>query len=154
MPDPTPAPPTPPTPPTPPAQQQPPAQQPVAAGLQISEETQKKFKDLIELIKKSESMNDEERQYWINILPIMTPEQIQNLREILENERKQLAAIDAKYQTEVDKVGQAEVIKQTEEERRKRREERTGKESAYKEQEEKATEDILKQIEGSGAGAP
>ena len=94
-------------------------------------------------------MNDEERQYWINILPIMTPEQIQNLREILENERKQLAAIDAKYQTEVDKAGQAEILKHTEEERRKRRQERTGKETAHKQEEDKATEDILKQIEGA-----
>lgn len=136
--------PTPPTPANPP-----PTQQPPASGLQITEDTQKKFPDLIDLISKSESMNNEERQYWINILPIMTPEQIQNLREILENERKQLSAIDAKYQTEVDKVGQAEIIKQTEEERRSRRLERTGKEAAHREEEEKATEDILNQIEGS-----
>ncbi len=110
----------------------------------------KKFPDLIELIKKSESMNDEERQYWINILPIMTPEQIQNLREILDNERKQLAAIDAKYQTEIDKLGQTEVVRQTEEQRKKQRTERSSKEAAHKEQEDKATEDILKQIEGDG----
>ncbi|NOS68224.1 MAG: hypothetical protein HOO67_07780, partial [Candidatus Peribacteraceae bacterium] len=103
---------------------------------------------LIALIKASESMNDEERQYWINILPIMTPEQIQNLRDILENERKQLAAIDAKYQTEIDKLGQAEVVKQTEEERTKRRMERSGKEEAHKKQEVEAADDILKQIEG------
>ena len=111
---------------------------------------QQKFGDLIALIKKSESMNDEERQYWINILPIMTPEQIQNLRDILENERKQLAAIDQKYQTEIEKLGDAEVVKQTEEERKKRRLERTGKETAHKEQEDKTADDILKQIEDAG----
>ena len=139
MPDPTPTP--------PPSGQQPPP----AAGFQISEETKKKFGDLIELIKKSESMNEEERQYWVNILPIMTPEQIQNLRDILENERKQLAAIDSKYQTEVDTLGQAEVIRQTEEARRTKRLERTGKETAYKQQEDKATENILRQIENDGS---
>ena len=133
-----------PTPPPPPAQGQ-------TTGLQIPPEVAKKFADLLELIKKSESMNDEERQYWINILPIMTPEQIQNLRDILENERKQLAAIDSKYQTEIEKLGQAEVVKQTEEERRKRREERSGKETAHKQQEEEAAEDILKQIEDAGS---
>ena len=128
-----------PQPPPPPAQQQ--------SGLQIPEDLLKKFSDLIELIKKSESMNDEERQYWINILPIMTPEQIQNLRDILENERKQLAAIDAKYQTEIEKLGQAEIIKQTEEERSKRRLERSGKEATHKKTEDAAADDILKQIE-------
>ncbi len=133
-----------PTPPPPPAQGQ-------TTGLQIPPEVAAKFGDLLELIKKSESMNDEERQYWINILPIMTPEQIQNLRDILENERKQLAAIDSKYQTEIEKLGQAEVVKQTEEERRKRREQRTGKETAHKQQEDQAADDILKQIEDGGS---
>ncbi len=129
----------------------PPGQQP-QTGLQIPEDLLKKFPDLIQLIKASESMNDEERQYWINILPIMTPEQIQNLRDILENERKQLAAIDSKYQTEIEKLGQTEVIRQTEEERVKRRQERSGKEAAHKEKEDQAADDILKQIEGGGAG--
>ena len=123
-------------------------------GLQISEELRKKYPDLVELIQRSESMNDEERQYWVNILPVMTPEQVQNLRDILENERKQLAAIDAKYQTEVDKLGQAEVARQTGEERRAQRLERTGKETAHKHEEDKATEDILKQIEDAGASPP
>lgn len=144
MPDPTPTPP-----PPPPAAQQPPAQQP-AAALQVPQEVLTKYPDLVELIKKSESMNAEERQYWVNILPVMTPDQVQNLRDILENERKQLAAIDSKYQTEIDKLGQAEVVRQTEEQRKKQRTERTGKETAHKQEEEKATEDILKQIEGEG----
>ncbi|MSR86668.1 hypothetical protein EXS70_00640 [Candidatus Peribacteria bacterium] len=109
-----------------------------------------KFGDLIELINKSESMNEEERKYWVGILPVMTPEQIQNLRDILENERKQLASIDAKYQGEIDKVASAESVKQTEEDRTKRRMERTGKEAAHKEKEDEATEDILKQIEEAG----
>src|SRR5439155_1544478 len=102
--------------------------------------------------KHSESMNDEERQYWIHILPIMTPEQVGNLREILENERKQLAAIDAKYQTEIDKLGQAEVVRQTEEERRARRMQRSSSEASHKEQEEKAAEDLLKQMDDAQGG--
>ena len=126
----------------------PPGQQ---SGLQIPEDVLKKHGDLIALIKQSESMNDEERQYWINILPTMTSEQVQNLRDILENERKQLAAIDAKYQTEIEKLGQAEVVKQTEEERTKRRLERSGKEAAHKEQEDKTADNILRQIEGDGS---
>ena len=94
-------------------------------------------------------MNDEERQYWVNILPIMTPEQVQNLRDILDNEKKQLAAIDAKYQSDIDTVGSAETIRQTEEQRKTRRLERTGKETEHKKQEAQATDDILKQIESA-----
>ena len=119
-------------------------------GLQIPADLQQKFSDLIELIKKSESMNDEERQYWINILPVMTPEQVQNLRDILENERRQLAAIDSKYQTDIEKLGQSEVLRQTEEERRSRRLQRSSAETTHKEQEDKATDDILKKIEDEG----
>lgn len=125
----------------------PPSGQQSQGDLQIPEDLLKKHGDLIALIKQSESMNDEERKYWINILPIMTPEQIKNLRDILENERKQLAAIDAKYQTEIEKLGQVEIIRQTEEERAKRRQARSGKEAAHKKQEDRVAEDILKRIE-------
>lgn len=145
MPDPTPAP-VGQNPPQPPAQQnppQPPAQQ---GGLTVPPEVQQKFGDLIALIRGSESMNDEERQYWINILPIMTPEQIQNLRDILDNEKKQLAAIDAKYQTELDRLGDKEAIRQTEEERKARREKRSSAEATHKQQEDTTADDILKQI--------
>lgn len=56
-----------------------------------------KFGDLIELIKNSKSMDDGERQYWIDVLPIMSDDQIQNLRNILDNEKKQLAQAEAAY---------------------------------------------------------
>jgi hypothetical protein len=117
------------------------------SGFTVSADVAQKFPDLIALIKQSESMNDEERQYWINILPVMTPEQLQNLRDILNNEKKQLAAIDAKYQTDIQKIGQADTVKQTEEERRKKRMERQSQEQSHKSTEEQATEDILKKIE-------
>lgn len=56
-----------------------------------------KFGDLVELIKASKSMDDSERQYWIDVLPIMSEDQIQNLRNILDNEKKQLAEAEAAY---------------------------------------------------------
>ena len=116
--------------------------------LTIPADVQQKYPQLLELIKGSESMNDEERQYWINILPIMTPDQVKNLSDILENERKQLAAIDAKYQTEIQRIGQTEVTRQTEEERKKRRDQRASSEDTDKKQEDAAADDLLKQIGG------
>ncbi len=111
--------------------------------------TKEKHGELLELILASESMNDEERQYWINILPIMTPEQIGNLREILKNEREQLKAIDKKYAKEIQEIGQERLIRETQDAHRKRREERLHKEHAVEEEEDKRTEQLLKQIESS-----
>lgn len=66
------------------------------ADLNVPEETQKQFGDLVAMIRKSRSMNDEEKQYWVDVLPIMTKEQVTNLREILENEQKQVAEAEAR----------------------------------------------------------
>lgn len=95
-------------------------------------------------------MNDEERQYWINILPIMTPEQIQNLRHILDNEKTQLAAIDDKYGKEISALGQEELIRQADEKRRERRQKLQSTEQQEEEAEESKAEDLLKRIEEEG----
>ena len=118
-------------------------------GLVIPEDIRQKHPEIIELIQHSESMNDEERQYWINILPIMTPDQIENLKGILDNEKKQLAAIDKKYSKQIEQMGQEELIRRTEMERRGLRSERETKESKHDLEDEAHAEDLLKQIEGA-----
>ena len=118
-----------------------------ASNLTISDDVRQKFPDLIDLIVKSESMNDEERQYWINILPIMTPEQTQNLRDILDNEKKQLADIDEKYSSQTDAASDQELIAKTDASRQQRRAERTEKEEVHLKEEDAQTEDLLKKIE-------
>lgn len=65
--------------------------------LNVPEDIVAKFGDLIELIKGSKSMDDSERQYWVDVLAIMSEDQIQNLRDILDNEKKQLAQAEAVY---------------------------------------------------------
>ncbi len=106
-----------------------------------------KFPELVALIKGSESMNDEERQYWMNILPIMTPEQLASLKDILDNEKKQLKAIDEKYSHEMEKLGQTEFIRKAEEERQAKRQNRQSAEQAHKAEEERKAENILQEIE-------
>ena len=118
-----------------------------SSGVTIPDDLRKKFPDLVELIVQSESMNDEERQYWVNILPIMTPDQVQNLRDILENEKKQLADIDKKYRTDIDASAAKDRIAETEASRKMRREERTDKEQEYERKEDEQTADLLKKIE-------
>jgi len=63
-----------------------------------------KFPDLVKLIYETESINSEEREYWMQIMPIMTEEQITKFREILVNEKNELAKLDQDYQTEMAKL--------------------------------------------------
>ena len=67
------------------------------SSLSVPADTQEKFGELIELIKGSRSMDASERQYWVDVLPIMSEDQIQNLRDILDSEKKQLAEAEAAY---------------------------------------------------------
>lgn len=110
----------------------------------IPDSVKGKFPDLIDLIARSESMNDGERQYWFDILPVMTPEQLENLRGILTNERDQLAAIDAKY---AQKAGEAAGMIELEEQRRASREERRNKEEADQTKEAGHEEELLRKIQ-------
>jgi len=63
-----------------------------------------KFPDLVKLIYETESMNAEEREYWMQIMPIMTEEQILKFRDILVNEKEQLAKLDKEYGQEMDRI--------------------------------------------------
>ena len=67
------------------------------SALNIPPEVQEKFGNLIDLIKASKSINDDERQYWIDVLPIMSEDQLGNLKGILDNEKAQLAKADEAY---------------------------------------------------------
>lgn len=118
-----------------------------SAGLTIPDDVLQKFGPIIELIKGSESMNDEERQYWINILPIMTPEQLKNLEDILNNEKKQLQAIDEKYSKEVSSLGDGKSVGAMEAALKEKRQQREQLEKKAAMDEQNTEEDILKQIQ-------
>jgi len=118
-------------------------------GLLIPEELRQKYPALVELILHSESMNKEERQYWVNILPIMTEEQVENLRGILVNEKDQLAAIDKKYSKQIEQMGQEELIRKTEAQRRQLRSRHESQEAKHEEEDAERAEELLKEIENS-----
>ncbi len=66
------------------------------------------FPDLVKLIFETESMDDEEREYWLQIMPIMTEEQIKKFRDILVNERSQLEKLDNEYDNEMKKINKSQ----------------------------------------------
>jgi hypothetical protein len=65
-----------------------------------------KYGDLVAKIKQTESMTKEEREYWFQILPIMTEEQVTRLNQILEEEATQLAKLDADYKEDLEDLNQ------------------------------------------------
>lgn len=117
-----------------------------AADFDIPEMVKQKYPELIKLILETESMNDEEREYWFQILPIMTDDQITKFRAILENEKEQLARLDDEYQKEISKLNEKHVDEwkqfETEEARRKRLEEEAKEQQSSEEAAEKLLQNL------------
>jgi len=76
----------------------------------ISDEMQAKYTELIELILNTESMDDDERQYWFDIMPSMTENQIDRLFNILDTEKKKLEELEVKYQKEIKTLNEKHLI--------------------------------------------
>lgn len=77
---------------------------------QIQDELQAKYPELVKLIIATESMDDDERQYWFDIMPSMTDAQIDRLFDILETERKKLQELEVKYQKEIKTLNEKHLI--------------------------------------------
>ncbi len=108
-----------------------------------------KFPDLVKLIYETESMNDEEREYWMQIMPIMTEEQIVKFREILVNEKDQLAKLDNEYEQEMGRIN-APAPAIDEAKLKKKMAEIAKKEKIGEEAEKSKEEELLKQLESMG----
>ncbi len=76
----------------------------------VLDEIQAKYLELIELVLWSESIDNNEKQYWFDILPSMTNEQIDRLFNILMTERRQLEELNVKYQEEIKNLNEKHLI--------------------------------------------
>lgn len=107
-----------------------------------------KFPDLVKLIYETESMNAEEREYWMQIMPIMTSEQIVKFRDILVNEKSQLSKLDKEYESEVARINKTQAPAIDEEKLREKLLQIREAEKAQNEDEKTKEEELLKQLEG------
>ncbi|MBT4917120.1 hypothetical protein HN709_04300 [Candidatus Peregrinibacteria bacterium] len=108
-----------------------------------------KFPDLVKLIYETESMNAEEREYWMQIMPIMTEEQIVKFREILVNEKEQLSKLDKEYESEVSRINKTQAAPPIDEEKLKKKLAQIKEAEKSEEEAEKSEEEeLLKQLEG------
>lgn len=105
-----------------------------------------KFSDLVKLIYETESMNTEEREYWMQILPIMSEEQIVKFREILVNEKEQLAKLDNEYENEVARINKSQPAEIDEVKMREEMEKIKKAETTHEEQEKSQEEELLKKL--------
>ena len=71
---------------------------------------QAEYPELIKLILATESMDDEERQYWFDIMPSMNDSQVDRLFNILETERRKLEELELKYQEEIKSLNEKHLI--------------------------------------------
>lgn len=76
----------------------------------ILEEIQAQYAELCKLVLNTESMDNNEKQYWFDILPSMTDEQIDRLFDILETERRKLEELEVKYQEEIKNLNEKHII--------------------------------------------
>ena len=119
------------------------------AQVEVPPLVKEKFPDLMQLIEDTESMNKEERDYWYQILPIMTEEQISKFREILLNEKQQLARLDKEYEEELTRLNEKHMIEWKEFETKEKRKALKGaeqKSEAQEQAEEQALLDRLSKI--------
>jgi len=76
----------------------------------ISDEVLASYDELVKMILATESMDDDERQYWFDIMPSMTEEQIDRLYNILDTERQKLQELEVKYQEEIKELNEKHLI--------------------------------------------
>ncbi|QOR61229.1 hypothetical protein ACM66Z_07150 [Sulfurovum sp. ST-21] len=76
----------------------------------ISNALLKKHALLVKMILATESMDDDERQYWFDILPSMTDRQTERLYNILETERRKLQELEKKYAKEIRILNEKHLI--------------------------------------------
>lgn len=106
-----------------------------------------KYPDLEKLIVETESMTDEERDYWFQILPIMTDEQIQKLVGILIHEKEQLAKLDEEYESELAKLNEKHLLEWKDQETKEKREKLKSAESSAEAEEKAAEAALLAQLD-------
>lgn len=76
----------------------------------ILDEIQAQYPELVDLVLGSESIDNNEKQYWFDIMPSMTDEQIDRLFNILMTERRQLEELNVKYQEEIKTLNEKHLI--------------------------------------------
>ena len=107
---------------------------------------QQRLQELIDASEALKTIPEAERTERINTMMSATPEQMQQLIKIFEDEQTRLTQIDDEFLKHEGEVKEYIENEKTEK-RNKDREERTVKETAIKQTDEKYAEDLLKKLD-------
>ncbi|MDD5197575.1 MAG: hypothetical protein PHN60_01805 [Candidatus Gracilibacteria bacterium] len=111
----------------------------------ILDEIQSQYGELVKLVLATESMDNTEKQYWFDILPSMTDEQVDRLFDILETERKKLEELEVKYQEEIKTLNERHLIEWQEFQSKESRDKI--KKAEADDKDDQNTENILKMLD-------
>lgn len=104
------------------------------------------YPKLVKLILEAKSMNDEEKQYWFRILPVVQKDHIKKLFKILITEKRELEKIDREYKQNLLKLQDSRKDLNFETAKRKA-EQRKALEMEHEKNEELLESEILREIE-------
>lgn len=76
----------------------------------VLDEIQIKFPELVKLVISSESIDNNQKQYWLDILPSMTNDQIDRLFNILMTERQEIERLDLQFERDVKALNEKHQI--------------------------------------------
>lgn len=117
------------------------------SDFQISANILENYKDILELILWSSTIETkDQKQYWIDSLSVMNSDQIENLRNILAEEKNELKKIDDEYNSKKNTQSQQKNTV-SEEELSSKRKAILKAEKEDRDKEKKTEDDLLKQIE-------
>lgn len=115
-------------------------------NFEIPKVVQDSYPKLVKLILEAKSMNDEEKQYWFRILPVVQKDHVKKLFKILITEKRELEKIDMEYKQNLMKLQQSrstfkiDMVK-------KKAEKRKVEEKEHEDNEALLEAEILKEIE-------
>lgn len=76
----------------------------------IIDEIRLQYPELVDLVLGSQSIDNNQKQYWFDILPSMTNEQIDRLFNILLTEKQEIERLDLAFQEDVKKLNEKHLI--------------------------------------------
>ena len=119
----------------------------IAKEFEISEESLYDMSDIVIMILKSKSIDTkEEKQNWLNLLPLMNSAQLDKLKDILNREKEKLEEIEKKYEKKKVDIKRKYLLKWQQLWYIKKVSEIKEKEEALKSEEDKEAEDLLDMI--------
>lgn len=103
------------------------------------------YADIVQLLFQTPSLGFEEKKYWLELLPFMSEQHVERLRNILVTERKKMNDLEVRYQGALKEVEGAG--RMTHEETSKLHQKLKQEEKLSQQQEQHVEENILSQLD-------